>query len=67
MDRLSRQERHDRLESVVAPCLEGLVRFACSYLVFSAQLVEDHVDDGRRVGVDVATDGEEGNAAVSDV
>lgn len=67
VDRLGRQKRHDRLERLVAPCLECLVRFACHYLVFPAQLVDDHVDDGRRVGVDIATDGEEGNATVRNV
>jgi hypothetical protein len=61
------QQRQDGLEGIVAPYLEGFVRFACGDLIFSAELVEDHVDDGGGVGVDIAADCEDGDSAVGDV
>ena len=64
---LRRQQRQDRAESIVSPNLERFVRFAGRDLVLAAELVEDHVDDGGGVGVDVAADGQDGDAAVGDV
>ena len=67
VDSLRRQQRHDRSEGVVSPYLERLVRFACEDLVLSPELVEDYVDDGGGVGIDIAADSEDGDAAVGDV
>lgn len=67
VDSLRGQQRQDRAESIVSPYLERFVGFACGDFVLAAELVEDHVDDGGGVGVDIAADGEDRDAAVSDV
>lgn len=63
---LHREQRDHGLESVIAPYFVSLVRLAGLNLVFPTELVEDDVDDGGGVGVDVAPDCKEGDAAVGD-
>ena len=67
VDSLRGQQRQNRSKGVVSPYFECFVGLACRNLALSAKLVEDHVDDCGGVGVDIAADGEDGDAAVGDV